>query len=67
MAPLNDEVVFECSLNVPAELVRWRHMGELMSMDHPVESSVQMSSSSHLVLKVIDEKQAGDYQVNWFF
>ncbi|XP_075233056.1 interference hedgehog-like isoform X2 [Lycorma delicatula] len=67
VAPPGDEVVFECSLNVPAELVRWRHMGELLSMDQNTDSSVRISSSSHLVVKVIDEKQAGDYQcVAWF-
>lgn len=62
-APPGDEVVFECSLNVPAESVRWRHMGQYMSIDHNSDSSVHTSSTSHLVFKVIDEKQAGDYQV----
>lgn len=63
VAPPGDEVVFECSLNVPAEIVRWRHNGDLMSMDHSPDSAVRRSSSAHLVVKVTDEKQAGDYQV----
>jgi hypothetical protein len=68
VAPPGDEVVFECSLNVPAEQVRWRHDGRFLHRNHGNETSSSglgnhSTKSSHLVVRVHDEHQAGDYQV----
>ncbi|XP_021913765.1 interference hedgehog-like isoform X2 [Zootermopsis nevadensis] len=71
VAPPGDEVVFECSLNVPAEQVRWRHDGRFLHHNHGNETSSSglgnhSTKSSHLVVRVHDEHQAGDYQcVAW--
>uniref|UniRef100_T1IAC2 Interference hedgehog n=1 Tax=Rhodnius prolixus TaxID=13249 RepID=T1IAC2_RHOPR len=65
VAPVGDDVVFECSLNVPAESVRWRHNGAYLAHDHPPPP--RLSSTSRLLVKFNDEKQEGDYQcVAWF-
>ncbi|XP_069684363.1 interference hedgehog-like [Periplaneta americana] len=72
VAPLGDEVLFECSLNVPAEQVRWRHNGRFMTHNHGNESNSQgygnhSAKITHLVVRVDNEQQAGDYQcVAWF-
>ncbi|XP_039293239.1 interference hedgehog [Nilaparvata lugens] len=69
VAPPGDEVNFECSLNVPAERVRWRHAGRLLNTSAAASnvSAVRVSSSSHLMVKVTDENQTGDYQcIAWF-
>lgn len=68
VAPPGDEVVFECSLNVPAEQVRWRHDGRFQHHNHANETSSSglgnhSSKNSPLVVRVYDEHQAGDYQV----
>ena len=68
VAPPGDEVVFECSLNVPAEQVRWRHGGHFLQHSHGNDTSYSGSGnhsnkSSRLVVRVHDEHQAGDYQV----
>lgn len=68
VAPPGDEVVFECSLNVPAEQVRWRHGGHFLHHNHGNDTSSSGSGnhsnkSSRLVVRVHDEHQAGDYQV----
>lgn len=68
VAPPGDEVVFECSLNVPAEQVRWRHDGRFQQHNHANETNPSSlgnhsSKNSHLVVRVYDERQAGDYQV----
>jgi hypothetical protein len=61
VVPLGDDVVFECSLNIPAERVRWRHNGNYLSHEHPPPA--RPSSTSRLLVKFTDEKQEGDYQV----
>ncbi|CAB0010162.1 unnamed protein product [Nesidiocoris tenuis] len=75
VAPVGDDVVFECSLNVPAEAVRWRHNGAYLNgpgtmhdHDHaPHNQPLRPSATSRLVVKFNDEKQEGDYQcVAWF-
>ncbi|RZF47790.1 hypothetical protein LSTR_LSTR006054 [Laodelphax striatellus] len=74
VAPPGDEVNFECSLNVPAERVRWRHAGRLLNTSTATNNAssaaattVRVSSSSHLMVKVTDENQTGDYQcIAWF-
>nr|CAD7205079.1 unnamed protein product [Timema douglasi] len=59
-APPGDEVVFDCSLNVPAEQVRWRHDSHMVQRNHS-------EASSHLEVQVLDKRQTGDYQcVAWF-
>nr|CAD7393998.1 unnamed protein product [Timema cristinae] len=59
-APPGDEVVFDCSLNVPAEQVRWRHDSHMVQRNHS-------EASSHLEVQVQDKRQTGDYQcVAWF-
>lgn len=68
VAPPGDEVVFECSLNIPAEQVRWRHDGQFLHHSHGNETNSSglgnhSTKSSHLVVRVHDEHQAGDYQV----
>uniref|UniRef100_A0A146KQA7 Interference hedgehog n=2 Tax=Lygus hesperus TaxID=30085 RepID=A0A146KQA7_LYGHE len=65
VAPVGDDVVFECSLNVPAEAVRWRHNGVYLPNDHP--TAPRPSPTSRHLVKFNDEKQEGDYQcVAWF-
>lgn len=66
VAPPGDEVVFECSLNVGSESVRWKHNAEYL----PPDSSGPMSHNTarplpatNRLVKVLDERQAGDYQV----
>lgn len=66
VAPPGDEVVFECSLNVGSESVRWKHNAEYL----PSESSGPTSHNTarplpatNRLVKVLDERQAGDYQV----
>ncbi|PSN34324.1 hypothetical protein C0J52_23725 [Blattella germanica] len=69
VVPPGDEVEFECSLNVPAEQVRWKHDGHFIHYNHENESSIVSygTKSSRLVVKVHNEKEAGDYQcVAWF-
>lgn len=68
VAPPGDEVVFECSLNIPAEQVRWRHDGQFLHHSHGNETNSSglgnhSTKSNHLVVRVHDEHQAGDYQV----
>ncbi|XP_014257268.1 interference hedgehog-like isoform X2 [Cimex lectularius] len=65
VAPIGDDVVFECSLNVPSEAVRWRHNGVAIEHEHP--TAMRPSATSRLLVKFNDEKQEGDYQcVAWF-
>ncbi|XP_054264853.1 interference hedgehog-like [Macrosteles quadrilineatus] len=60
--PPGDDVDFECSLNVGSENVRWKHNGKLL----PEESAADPSSTRRTV-KVIDDRQAGDYQcIAWY-
>ncbi|KAJ9596466.1 hypothetical protein L9F63_012505, partial [Diploptera punctata] len=66
VAPPGDEVVFECSLNVPAEQVRWRHNGRFLH-HHGNDTSGHNPKSNRLVVEVHGEQQAGDYQCEaWF-
>lgn len=63
VAPPGDEVIFECSLNVPSELVRWKHGSEFLPREHTSSVSNRPLTTSHRLVKVVDEHQAGDYQV----
>ncbi|XP_014290783.1 interference hedgehog [Halyomorpha halys] len=64
-APVGDDVVFECSVNVPAESVRWRQGDHWLQQDRPPPP--RPTSTSRLLVKFEDEKQEGDYQcVAWF-
>lgn len=64
-APPGDDVTFECSLNVPAEQVRWRHNGRYLNNTASNGKSVQ--NSDRLIVRVKDKKQTGDYQcVAWY-
>lgn len=62
-APPGDDVTFECSLNVPAEQVRWRHNGRYL--DQSATSSRSLQNSNHLNVQVKDTRQTGDYQVSF--
>uniref|UniRef100_A0A1B6CKP4 Interference hedgehog n=1 Tax=Clastoptera arizonana TaxID=38151 RepID=A0A1B6CKP4_9HEMI len=59
VAPPGDEVIFECSLNVASESVKWKHGTHYLPREH---QSIVSSSNVDLKLKVIDDEQAGDYQ-----
>lgn len=61
MAPLNDDVVFDCSLNVPTEMIRWRHGRKYLQQNRTV--SPRTSANTQLIIKIEDESQLGDYQV----
>lgn len=60
VAPLNDDVVFDCSLNVPAEVIRWRHGRKYLQQNRT--GSQRTSATTQLIIKVEDESQLGDYQ-----
>ncbi|KAG8249046.1 hypothetical protein J6590_029396 [Homalodisca vitripennis] len=68
VAPPGDEVVFECSLNVGSESVRWKHNSQFLPQDHAGGPAGHgAATSTNRLVKVIDERQAGDYQcIAWF-
>lgn len=66
VAPPGDEVVFECSLNVGSESVRWKHNAEYLPPDSSGPTSHNTARplpATNRLVKVLDERQAGDYQV----
>ncbi|KAE8738964.1 hypothetical protein FOCC_FOCC015542 [Frankliniella occidentalis] len=64
VAPPGDDVTFDCSLNVPAEQVRWRHNGRYLN--HTAHNG-KPESSNQLIVRVNDDRQTGDYQcVAWY-
>lgn len=58
VAPLHDEVVFDCTLNIDVDYIKWRHNSE--DFPHPVSSHT--STNSRLVVKVESIAETGDYQ-----
>lgn len=58
VAPLHDEVVFDCTLNIDVDYIKWRHNSE--DFTHPV--SIHTSTNSRLVVKVESIAETGDYQ-----
>lgn len=66
-APPGDEVTFECSLNVPAEQVRWRHNGRYLNHTSPNPNGKTPQNINQLIVRVNDLRQTGDYQcVAWY-
>ncbi|XP_050421794.1 interference hedgehog-like [Adelges cooleyi] len=56
VAPLHDEVFFDCDLNIAPENIKWLHNSEeLPNVGHS-------SLNKRLVVKVDDISQTGDYQ-----
>lgn len=72
VAPPGDEVMFECSLNIPWESVRWRHNSEYLPREHLApttsrQTTTYRQNTSYRLVKVVDQEQAGDYQVLFFY
>lgn len=67
-APLNDDVNFECSLNLGAERFAWHHRplhsNKWIPLSHPTNSS---SKTSRHVVNFDKESKAGDYRCIAFF
>lgn len=67
-APLNDDVNFECSLNLAAERFAWHHrpLGakKWIPLPHPYNSS---GKTSRHVVNFNNESKAGDYRCIAFF
>ncbi|XP_063230243.1 interference hedgehog-like isoform X2 [Bacillus rossius redtenbacheri] len=64
IAPPGDEVVFDCSLNVPADQVRWRHGARFLDSSFAAGHG---SRSNRLVVRANDASDTGEYQcVAWF-
>lgn len=59
VAPLHDEVVFDCALNIDVDYIKWRH-NSTDFFTHPVPTHT--SSNSRLVVKVESIAETGDYQ-----
>lgn len=66
-APLNDDVNFECSLNIPAERFAWHHRplgsNKWTSVSNP---NIGGKTSRHVVT-FDNESKAGDYRCIAFF
>jgi hypothetical protein len=62
VAPIKDDVVFDCSLNVPADQIKWRHGRKYIPQPNRTQPA-RGPSSTQLVIKVENESQLGDYQV----
>ncbi|EEB14437.1 conserved hypothetical protein [Pediculus humanus corporis] len=61
VAPLGDEVEFDCSLDVKADYLRWKHNGKLLPFIY------NDTAKSRLVFKMNNESQIGDYQcIAWY-
>lgn len=73
-APAQDDVEFECGLNIPSEHVEWYHNGKVLSQQSTQNNSnnngirKQESKVSHtLTIAFNNVSQAGDYQcVAWY-
>lgn len=67
-APLNDDVNFECSLNLAAERFAWHHRplnsNKWIPLSHPTNSS---GKTSRHVVNFDNESKAGDYRCIAFF
>ncbi|XP_070513486.1 interference hedgehog isoform X2 [Cardiocondyla obscurior] len=66
-APLNDDVNFECSLNIPAERFAWHHRPLGSNKWTPVFSSNVSGKTSRHVVNFDNESKAGDYRCVAFF
>ncbi|XP_034946865.1 interference hedgehog isoform X2 [Chelonus insularis] len=71
-APLGDEVIFECSVNLPSEKFIWYHRpfnSEQWKplLNVPVPYNEKEKSTSKFVLNFDDESKAGDYRCVAFF
>jgi hypothetical protein len=58
VAPLHDEVVFDCTLNIDVDYIKWRHNSSDFS--YPAQSHT--NTNSRLVVKVESIAETGDYQ-----
>lgn len=58
VAPLHDEVVFDCTLNIEVDYIKWRHNSE----DLPHSTPVHPNTNSRLLVKVESIVNTGDYQ-----
>lgn len=58
VAPLHDEVVFDCTLNIDVDRITWRHNNE----DFIHGALTHTSTNSRLVVKVESVAETGDYQ-----
>lgn len=58
VAPLHDEVVFDCTLNLEVDYITWRHNSE----DLPHSAPVHPYTNSRLLVKVESIANTGDYQ-----
>lgn len=58
VAPLHDEVVFDCTLNIDVDYIKWQHNSK--DFTHPVPTHT--STNSRLVVKVESIAETGDYQ-----
>ncbi|XP_050453372.1 interference hedgehog-like isoform X1 [Cataglyphis hispanica] len=67
-APLNDDVNFECSLNLAAERFAWHHRplnsNKWIPLSHPTNSS---GKTSRHVVNFDNESKTGDYRCIAFF
>ncbi|XP_065214508.1 interference hedgehog-like isoform X2 [Planococcus citri] len=63
--PLRDDVFFDCSLNLPAEAIRWRHGRKYIQQNRTTSS--RTSTTNQLTIKLDDETQLGDYQCVAYF
>lgn len=61
IAPLNDRVDFDCALDIPVELIRWRHGRKYIQQNRTLPS--RSPTSNQLTIKLESESQLGDYQV----
>lgn len=61
IAPLKDDVNFDCSLNLKADFIRWRHGRKYIQENRTMSS--RSSNTNQLVIKLENESQLGDYQV----
>ncbi|XP_026828889.1 interference hedgehog isoform X2 [Ooceraea biroi] len=74
-APLNDDVNFECSLNLAAEYFAWHHRplgsNKWTPLSHPngttKDSYTNGGKTSRLLINFGDESKAGDYRCIAFF
>lgn len=62
-APLDDEVYFECSLNLAAEKFAWRHRPLNKNRWNTLKNApTNGGKTSKLVVTLNDESKAGDYR-----
>lgn len=58
VAPLHDEVVFDCTLNINVDSINWRHNSE----DFTHVAQTHTNTNSRLLVKVESIAETGDYQ-----